>query len=71
MNERWNEHELHRVHEAARNRARRLRAEAIADFWHSLYAALDAASDTAGRAARRLAHRIRHHRAVRQAISES
>ena len=71
MNERWNEHELHRVHEAARNRARRLRAEAISDFWDSLQAALDAAGDTAGRAARRLAHRIRHHRAVRQAISES
>jgi hypothetical protein len=66
MDQHWNPADLHRLHDAARNRARQLRAEAISDFWDSLHAALDAASDSAGRAARRLAHRLRHHRALRQ-----
>jgi hypothetical protein len=68
MDSQYKQPDLHRLHDAARHRARQLRAEAISDFWDSLHAALEAAGDSAGRAARRFAHRLRHHRARQQAM---
>jgi hypothetical protein len=69
MNEHWTPADLHRLHDAARIRAHRLRAEAFSDFWVDLHVALDKATDQAGRAARRLASAMRRHEGLRGVVS--
>lgn len=59
--------ELHRLHDAARREAERLRHEAIDDFWRGADALVATAATRALRGAQRLAHRLQRHARLRGA----
>lgn len=59
--------DIQRLHDAARHEARRLRREAVDDFWRGADAVCAAAMDRAGRSARRLASRLARHQQLRGA----
>jgi phosphoserine phosphatase len=56
--------ELQRLHDWAHEEARRLRAEALADFWRGADALLVSATGSAQRAATRLAARLKRRHAT-------
>jgi hypothetical protein len=59
--------ELHRLHDAARREAERLRREAIDDFWRGADAVVTTAATQELRGAQRLVHRLQRHARLRAA----